>query len=76
MNKFKFCGSDGIIKEIGGLYYGFCTGCTKHIKAENDRYQYMGSTRSNCEYVWNINNPISGKYRSTKIAKKLHRNIG
>lgn len=80
MNKCKFCGTVGIIKEIGGLFYAQCPGCDKHIKQDNDQYQYMGNTKSNCEYVWNLNNPEptaegKRKYRSSGFCKSCHRNI-
>lgn len=80
MNKCKFCGAVGIIKEIGGLFYAQCPGCNKHIKQDNDYYQYMGNTRSNCEYVWNLNNPEptsdgKRKYRPSGFCKSCHRNI-
>ncbi len=76
MNKCKFCGTVGIIKEIGGLFYAQCPGCDKHVKQDNDRYQYMGNTKSNCEYVWNLNNPeIKGKYRSPGMANKIRKSI-
>lgn len=76
MNKCKFCGTVGIIKEIGGLFYAQCPGCDKHIKQDNDQYQYMGNTKSNCEYVWNINNPErKGAYRSPGFTKSFRKNI-
>ena len=73
MNKCKFCGAVGIIEKIGGLYYAKCPNCTKHIKYDNDQYQYMGNTISNCKYIWNMNNPEKGKY--TSLSKKYHKNI-
>lgn len=73
MNKCKFCGSEGIIRNIGGLYYAQCSNCDNHTKHDNDQYQYMGNTISNCIYVWNINNPEKGKYKPS--SKNLHKNI-
>lgn len=73
MNKCKFCGTVGIIKEIGGLFYAQCPGCDKHIKQDNDQYQYMGNTRSNCEYVWNMNN-LEGK-KNKPSTRPYHTNI-
>lgn len=74
MNKCKFCGTKGIIKEIGGLFYAQCPGCDKHIKQDNDQYQYMGNTRSNCEYIWNVNNPEKGK-KNKPSTRPYHTNI-
>ena len=56
MNKCKYCGADGIIKEIGGLFYAYCTKCDGHIKLDGDQWQYVGVTRSGCTHVWNQNN--------------------
>lgn len=73
MNKCKFCGSNGIIREIGGLFYAQCSGCNKHIKNLNDEYQYMGSTRANCINVWNLNNSETKK--NAPSTRPYHSNI-